>query len=426
MARKKTRGKRQVVGDKMIQNRERRFSIDVPISEAHQTWPLASTAKEPSIFDQVQITYHPQENITYKKKGSQIPGAPHLVFDHVIHGVDTKGIPFSRKGTGFWTSTAKMGAPSFSVPSGPTYEGGTCVAANKAAEGGGKRTPGEIYICDRCYALAGNYVSPNNTFCHEAHASWVRQSLEADPTGALLASSLTAALVDFARLPCYGLPLQERMGLEFGVWKDRRIQVPWYNPVLDCTDWANAIVVPLPPGKPSFGDSLDFFRAQKPRSGQIVGFFRIHDGGDLSVGPSQKHWKAYLNAWATVAKAFPHVLFWLPTRVWIFPTMLKALRQAASEAPNLIIRPSGLNAFMSPPEINGLSGSTGAVERVAPWTFGELPLLSGGVAYTCPVGTRFSYSDKYKKRIHPKSCQMAHCRACWVFPDLPIAYGFKR
>ena len=69
-------------------------------------------------------------------------------------------------------------------------------------------------------------------------------------------------------------------------------------------------------------------------------FFRIHDAGDF-------YSEDYYLAWCDVCDALPEVLFWAPTRQWVFPKFrdLFARRLPA----NLALRPSALSIDSRPP-----------------------------------------------------------------------------
>ena len=124
-------------------------------------------------------------------------------------------------------------------------------------------------------------------------------------------------------------------------------------------------------------------------------FIRLHDSGDFFA-------PAYVDAWADVVRALPHVSFWAPTHSWAERGQLRndadplmvSLRSLAALS-NITVRPSALFLGDEPPVIPGLAaGSTVTIDRFRT---------------TCP---------KYLR--HPPFC--GDCRSCWDSPSLPVTY----
>jgi hypothetical protein len=163
-----------------------------------------------------------------------------------------------------------------------------------------------------------------------------------------------------------------------------------------------------------WGSTEQVIAGLDPREGQIAGFFRWHDSGDVNVGTKPKLWLGYVRAIRNVAKAFPAVLFWLPTRTFEIEPMRKALVNAAQDAPNLTIRPSAYMTCDPPPVVPGLAAGTAVLEiekkKPLPTTVDDL----GRRAWACPV-----YTTK-----GADNCLDAGCRTCWIRPDVPVWYAF--
>ena len=342
--------------------------------------------------------------------------------------------------TCLFTGTTKNACPSFSLPAGPEKEGGTCAAANPAAEGGkGLRKPGKTYTCDGCYALEGNYFQAEVSISHAARYHWVVSKLEADPTGQALAADLTSAIVDYARFGTMAGSRDatfDRLSSELGTWNDGRIRVPLSENgrvVL-----REAFQTPLPADTGTSNSCQFLSERLSPQNGEVTGFFRIHDSGDFTIGrPSL--WAAYARAWGLVAKALPKVLFWAPTRAWMFPTMVKVLAEAKARAPNLIVRPSALHVGDEAPVVPGLDAGTTVFLK--PGGGRAEDVRTPGASYPCPVyvshwdeealpdakikgGKARALRGELGEWVEDKSCQAAGCRRCWADPIRQVAYGW--
>jgi hypothetical protein len=248
-----------------------------------------------------------------------------------------------------FTNTTKMRAGSFSLPAGPPKVGGTCPAAAARPAGVAERD----WICHGCYATTGNYQLPSVQTAQLVRRAWVWAALS-DGT---LVEQLDAALRVFLAHP-------------------RRA------------------VVLGPDGKTH-------------RVELHPGYFRLHDSGDFSwAGPE------YALAWFEVCRAFPEVLFWAPTRDWIFGPMREVFRRRPH---NLALRPSALTVGADAPSASGMSAGTTVMERA-----GEL------VAHDCATGGHPSPEQLWDcpaYRCEGHSCETASCRTCWDKPDVPVNYA---
>lgn len=417
----------QVAPDRLIfARRKAAFSVDVPPGEAEQTYPLIAGRGQTSIFDVVKPV------LKLSDEGYDMPT---LVFgDHKIYGLTPDGEVRPAQGqktSSLFTVTSKMSTLSLSLPAGPTKEGGSCSAANFGARGG-KRTEGKSYICDECYSLEGRYVYYNIAIGQAAHKWWVEDMIRQDSTGAKLGGKLLAAITDFARngsMDGMRGGLSSRVVIELGVWRDGQLCVPWKHPVSGDVSLFPAEVTKLPLALTGVNSTRELFAQRGARDGEVCGFFRIHDSGDINIGRSSRSWAAYINAWVRVAQALPNVFFWLPTRAWIFPPVRKLLIAATQQAPNLVIRASALNVGDPAPNIPGLPAGTTVARKSGTREFVKPPSGGRGGPELCPVGTNWVYDPEkvYRRKkgawVTPLSCQLAGCRACWLAQIVEYAYG---
>ncbi len=209
--------------------------------------------------------------------------------------------------------------------------------------------------------------------------------------------------------------------------------------------------------------------------GEVAGFFRIHDAGDVSVGRGASGAAAYLAAWIECARLLPGVYFWQPTRAWLNPPdQMARVMGEANTLPNFAIRPSAIEANERAPAVilptgrQGLrkslhhaghgpgregaaaeaqwaaayeaapadqklaAGSTvnshvGKVKTSGKGTVGQSNLgvyvtdWRGIPAWACPV---YSLVVKTKDGYgQATSCHTAGCRFCWLARDYPVTYG---
>lgn len=391
----------QVIPDTTLARRfNARYAIGEPVQGASRTYPLLGPD---SVFRHVDIQY-----VFHEERGNA-----EIHFSEPIWTENQGGGSFPAKsGMSFFSlfsATSKMSSPSFSLPAGPPREGGTCVAAGQGTQGlvrpgrgsapGGARrdAQGRPFVCDLCYSTAGRYFMPNVGTAQAARLMWCLKLLEEDPSGTRLGEALVVAIDDVARRAHYG-NLSARLGHEIGVWNRGHLTVPGY-----ITGRKGMRAIPAEPThlpvETGYATTFDFFEAHGVQDGDVVGFFRIHDSGDLNIGRKLETWKGYLAAWVHAAKAFPHLWFWMPVRTWTTKAMIPELQQA-SQLPNLTVRASTLYVGEAPPHIPGLSSSGVHVGSSAPE--GQ---------YTCPV----TPGDR-------SSCAQEGCRACWLAPSMTPSY----
>lgn len=110
-------------------------------------------------------------------------------------------------------------------------------------------------------------------------------------------------------------------------------------------------------------------------------FFRVHDSGDFHSLPT-------IHLWRSIVDRCPATRFWFPTRTYLFPAWLPALRQLHAR-PNACVRPSALRFGDEPPFVPGLGHGTVSIA-------GGLPGIRD-----CP------------KTVSGGSCSDHDCRACW-------------
>jgi Gene product 88 len=135
---------------------------------------------------------------------------------------------------------------------------------------------------------------------------------------------------------------------------------------------------------------FNFLRADPRRCLTAVGdfindnhlpFFRVHDSGDF-------HTIDMIYLWQRVASACPTTRFWFPTRAWLFPHWIPALRDLASLT-NVSVRPSAIHFGDHPPVVPGLNDGTVSMRQSLP-----------GIL-DCP------------KSVNHTSCATEKCRTCW-------------
>ena len=114
-------------------------------------------------------------------------------------------------------------------------------------------------------------------------------------------------------------------------------------------------------------------------------FFRVHDSGDF-------HTLSSIHLWTSIVRRVPATRFWFPTRTYLFPAWLPALRQLHAQ-PNACVRPSALRFGDEPPVVPGIGHGTVSIA-------GGLPGIRD-----CP------------KTISGGSCSDHDCRTCWDDTD---------
>lgn len=424
----------QVAPDVMLGRRfQWKVSVDVPLDQTQEHWPLYGSRDDPSIWSQVG-----RMRVEGPAQGHD---APVIAWDRRVFHPGRGGGSAPRKGqtrVNLFTATTKMACPSFGLPAGPPNEGGTCVAATHPKGGGGLREKGKVYTCDSCYSLEGNYWMQEPAVAQAARLHWLIERLKEDGTGSALAQDLVHGIVDYARF-CTMRKSRDgalvRLASELGTWRKGRIVVPIAEsgggraPV-----YYREAFTTLLPEESGFADSRELVRSLGPGEGDVAGFFRIHDSGDVTVLNRPTLWASYVRAWGMVAKALPSVFFWLPTRAWAFTSLQPVLAEVAAEAPkNLVIRPSAYHVGDPAPVAAGMHAGTTVIPK--PEKGAVRGVAIEGV-YPCPV-----YMPRWDPNAIPRtkarrasgamgewvedrSCQTAGCRMCWAGALTPVAYGF--
>lgn len=405
---KRSGGLEQVTPDAMLARRGGApCSVGKPVSEAREAgdelFTLFGSKGSRSVFDRLQIDL----KLSDSKRVS-----PQLEWGSKIWTVTTENKDYPKSGmskVSLFTETRKMACPSFSLPAGPTYEMGTCPAANHSKKGG-LREEGKTYTCDGCYSLEGNYIYMNVALAQAVRLFWVRRSLEKDPSGALLASQLVSAIENYATRATLS-DLGSRLVLELGVQMGGRLMVPVQLPEIGGIRYM-PVNTPLPP-ESGFANTDDLRAYEGVPEGAVTGFFRIHDSGDFGVASDPNLWKGYLSAWVQTATALPHVRFWAPTRMWMWKTLFRE-----PMPPNLSVRPSSLHVDDAVPTPAGLAvGSTVLSKEMMQKANEDWGVERPGATpfWPCPV-----YGGKESER----SCMGSGCRACWLWKNTGVAYGW--
>jgi len=405
----RTGGDAQVTPDALLARRGGApCSVDVPVSVAkaqdRELRTLFGGKGTRSVFDDLDL------ELSLCGPGDGRRSAPRIEWGRKLYTVTTAGEDYPKNGldsTSLFTETRKMACPSFSIPAGPTYEMGTCPAANHSKKGG-MRKKGSTYVCDGCYSLEGNYTYPNVAVAQAARLMWVRRQLQADPTGDGLGASLATAVEDYARnatLSSSPDGIGTRLVIELGIQQRGQLVVPICLPSVSGRRLMP--VTTLLPTESGFADTDAYRVSENVPDGAVCGFFRIHDSGDFGVLADPGAWKAYVLAWVRVAERLPHVRFWAPTRMWMWKDLFKL-----QIPPNLVIRASGLSVGDPAPSVGEMGSGSVVLTKsqmedvVGGWTG------AAGETWACPV-----YVKEEKK-----SCIGAGCRACWIWKKTPIAY----
>lgn len=382
-----------------------------------------------------------------------------------------------------FSNTSKMSAPSFSLPAGVPAGGGSCVVSSTPAESG------KTSICDVCYAKGGAYMYTPSTLSSALRMVFVLQALERDAETAMWGHELAKELV-------FGITSWARRGppssLEIGLWVDgamksgQRTRAPiplqpkefprsskkpvedWYKVKPDTKEgrggtyvktsqtksgepgaqtWVREVFEALPGQKvnPPFRNTFEAIRALNPKEGDVVGFFRIHDAGDVTIGTGRRTValsNAYQNAWREVARSLPKVYFWQPIRAWkladkgvLWLGLLEKVLNSA-KLRNFTVRPSAIHVEDPAPFIEGIV--KGKTERLSAGTTANWKIhdangrltgrytfmadTEGRPAFQCPVYSTTVLSEK-GVLVEAKSCKQAGCRWCWISKDSPVTYG---
>lgn len=402
----RTGGDQQVSPDAILARRGGApCSIGVPVSVARERGlpiaPLFSTKGVRSVFDGLEM------ELKLSDQGVDSPKIDWTKKLFTVSSADEKDYPKNGiTAVSLFTYTRKMSCPSLSLPAGPTYEFGTCPAANHSKKGG-LREEGKTYVCDGCYSLEGNYIFPNVAVAQAARLHWIRRQLEQGSN--VLASSMISAIEDFARNGTSAKSpdgIGTRLVLELGIQRRGQLMVPVVLPDVGKTSYM-PVGTELPP-ESGFADTHEWRAARGVPEGAVCGFFRIHDSGDFGVTTDPASWSNYIAAWISVAEALPYVEFWAPTRMWLWKKLFVGL----SLPPNLTIRPSGLHVSQPAPKTPMLA--SGSEVRTKEGIADAIDRWQGqpSEVYPCPV---YGKEDQ-------KSCLGAGCRACWIWKNTVVSY----
>jgi len=299
-----------------------------------------------------------------------------------------------------YTSNGKMICPTFSLPAGPIQFGGTCVASDalydldrvsfpladgtKAtvsirAEQGEERRRGlekvgvkgasGDWVCNKCYALSGNFTLPSVILKNVIVLRWVEERIAR--------GTLARDLVESIRYQHDYL--------------DRVVQGALKN-------------------------GRDLVESTIPHPS----YFRLHDSGDF-------YRPEYFEAWCEVAEAFPTIRFWASTRAWAVPSLWKQFMRCHVPK-NLVIRPSGL--FMGDGALKENSSlQLAAGSQIQTTRDFKAGVRVPGRVYHCPAtyskthtcqhaeGDYAGRDDRNKKIAWPTGC-----RFCWDAPSRPVVY----
>lgn len=253
-----------------------------------------------------------------------------------------------------FTKTHKMGTISFSIPAGQIAAGGSCTVAGMNVARPGIGVSDMQFICNGCYALAGNYALANNVMSNAPRINWLVKVLKEGksessimkidtnghispynqgqyvnfPTGMkgnvrfgddgagnsliefkysggmLLGFLLSISTESFAR---YGGG-SGRSELEIGFTNNGKLSYYRKDGKVQNID-SNTLI--------TGDDSQSFFKLDsKNRQGLVSGYFRVHDSGDFSIHSSKEIKWGYIMAWHHLCKCFPNLNSWAPTRIW--------------------------------------------------------------------------------------------------------------
>lgn len=199
---------------------------------------------------------------------------------------------------------------------------------------------GEHTICGKCYALRGQYTWPNVCNAQRQRFAFLKECQRQKNYGPFI-DIMTAAI--------------------------------------EGNDWRTFYVCGACGGRQDKYNgrtcTLCHGRTLK-RSRERIGYFRVHDSGDLFS-------REYTMAWAEICAALPHIQFWIPTRSWQPRNPWRDALFVLANLSNVTVRPSALFFDVPPPRIAGLAAGTSASK----------------VGFNCP--------SKYQNN----TC--ADCRACW-------------
>lgn len=312
-------------------------------------WP--SLAKNRELFDgdvdsNISFASVKLNRVVDKKSGKEavtITGGPFIRILGDFRYQTAEGKPRKFGQTTLFTWTSKMSCPSFSIPAGPTRQGGTCPASTREAiekEGSYtaysvplKQTPeGQAFICDVCYAGKGRYLMYKAmSLGQTAKLRWVERTLR-DGSFVRKMSEALGALLD---------PAVEELLLS-----------------------------------------------------QLVSnqYFRIHDSGDF-FSPD------YYKAWVEVCRNLKDIHFWAPTRMWVYEKWRRVFSNYPPP-PNLALRPSALFTSAVPPAIPDLAAGSGSVEGRMDAPVWNCPAYEGENEHSCAAARCRVCWDAPKKPVN--------------------------
>jgi hypothetical protein len=281
-----------------------------------------------------------------------------------------------------WTS--KMGAPSFSLPAGPTQSGGSC----PGAVAGQSIVPAQALLSGaaRVQAILGHPVRLQQAICQYCYAEGGQYS-----TGQ----------VQFAQVLRY-------------IWTRESLRT-----VEGTQAWVEAMVYAIQ----HTDYLLDGGKVNKTRYGpERYGgrrFFRIHDSGDF-------YDRQYLAAWKAIADSLPDITFWAPSRYWAAQGGIDDVNEINAEPRNLIIRPSAYHVNEPPPRGLGRGWATGSAVF---GSAGDHELTEEWALRGDEEGSFDWECQAYAVNDDGKTCRNAlapdgqeGCRMCWVQPDREPMY----
>ena len=300
-----------------------------------------------------------------------------------------------------WSSeNAKMAAPSFALPAGGVFTGGTCPGADagqtitpvqqriarlESGEGGWQLrvvTPGGttkspvkegLTICSSCYATGGNFSYANNQTAEIIRYWWLRKHLQAGNEELLLSV---------------------------------------------------------------FIDSIKHLKFKPDRHG--IKPIRLHDSGDFF---SYKYAELWIRIADELAVQDPAVVIWAPTRTWaqggwseFWASRLGGLKSLTTAGrPNLTVRPSGYNFGDAAPGRLHASNAKGTTSLFAPnakvapelknKTDPKTVGLTQGVEPRCDFNCGVYGAEEHSCTASKAPDGKRGCRACWIHPELSVQYS---
>jgi len=277
----------------------------------------------------------------------------------------------SLKSIALLSSTGKMVCPSFSLPSGPLDAGGSCPAAAWTVSGGKvprgvELEPSEnalaATVCQNCYTQVGHYGVTGNIANAVVRYLWTKAALAMPAQDSRFSNAFVETMVAAVANAHYNL----------------------------CAEPAENA------------------------------FFRIHDSGDFfSV--------KYLEAWKEIADNFvrrtgktPRVVFWAPTRMWVFPKWVEAVNRVNGKPRNLTIRPSVYSIGEPAPRRLGPGWAAGTT--VFPKAQVEEAQAAGDFDWNCAAFASQNKEHNCQNGLSPEGNR--GCRACWQNRSLAVNYVF--